>query len=165
MEIKYELTGLEDEKTVIEFFGPKCLLDNISKKNYTPAEKFKISQNRLWLKFDTQRFKTDRDGEEKKQYFFLNMKPHIGVVGLRIRTLQKVNNTHAVVRFYIVQSQRWLNRIDCFRLRSYNGVIRTEDIFQIPINASPERLEEIGLVCRVDQYVNEYDNITIFSLS
>ena len=162
LDIFYSLKGLENDQTVVELVGPLYMMNHLSMEYYAPKMIY-LKNNHLQLTMTPDARRVDAEILNVPRHY-LSIKPLKDVVEFRMRIIEKSGSSNVYVRHWIVRSVTWLGRCDYFQLQSFQGVIPESSIRPMPLTASPETLEEIGLKCSFDRLVDDYEKIAIFSV-
>ena len=160
MNVKYSLSGLDNETTVVEFLGPVYMLSHLISKNYYP-KMVKIHDGRLALNMIPKKEETGELIASIPRHY-VSLKPNNGVVGLRLCTTRQLDGEHSHVTFFVVNSVSWFGKRDVFRLERWHGIIGNKIASKLPLSASSEQLEDFGLLCSYDRLVDDRETVVLF---
>ena len=159
MEVYYSISGMSDQETQIELKGTVFFVKNLLHTNYQLNHVY-FRQGKLQMDFSP---KSGVDTNSRAPRYYLSMLPIRGVVGLRTRTVERIDGTeNSKVSYYIISSVKWLGKVNCFKVQKFSGVMQTGMIYRNALIPDEATLLGLGLKLVLDKLVEKYDEIDLF---
>ena len=158
MEVNFCIEGLNDPSTKLELGGSVYFMRNLVDSNYKLV-RANIEFGKLCLEFEPRdrRFTgiiADRH--------YVNLEPNPGVVGLRIKTTEKIDDDNVIVSMYIVESVHCAEGYDQFCARKWTLSTTAGFAEHVGMSYDEEGLLLTGFTSEVYRSVTPFERCFVF---